>query len=105
MAELAWIPVLAAAHPVAVESLKRTVAEMKIDLASDNPTHIEQPLVNQVVACWTEVSYLESMTADQERSSLDQSDFRLKRLESAQSRYLNALKTTTSALALALPRA
>jgi hypothetical protein len=88
---------------VAVESLKRTVAEMKADLAGENPTRIERLLVDQVVACWLEVSYLEGMSADPGRSSLNQSDFRLKRLESAQRRYLNAMKTLTSVRTLALP--
>src|SRR5436190_1019339 len=56
LAERAWIAVLAADHPVAVESMKRTVAEMKAELAGDNATRIERLLVDQVVACWMEVS-------------------------------------------------
>ena len=96
LAERAWIAVLAADHPVAVESMKRTVAAMKAELAGEHPTRIERLLVDQVVACWMEVSYLESVSADPGRSSLDQADFRLKRLESAQRRYLTALKTLTT---------
>jgi hypothetical protein len=103
LAERAWIAVLAADHPVAVESMKRTVAAMKADLAGENPTRIERLLVDQVVACWMEVNYLETVSAAPGRSSLDQSDFRLKRLESAQRRYLSALRTLTSVRTLALP--
>jgi hypothetical protein len=103
LAERAWITVLAADHPVAVESMKRTVAEMKADLAGDNATRIERLLVDQVIACWMEVSYLESVSADPGRSSLNQADFRLKRLESAQRRYLSAMKALTSVRTLALP--
>jgi hypothetical protein len=103
LAERAWIAVLAADHPVAVESMKRTVAEMKADLAGENPTRIERLLVDQVVACWMEVSYLETVSADPGRSSLEQADFRLKRLESAQRRYMNAMKTLTNVRTLALP--
>jgi hypothetical protein len=103
LAERAWIAVLAADHPVAVESMKRTVAEMKADLAGDNATRIERLLVDQVVACWMEVKYLETVAADPGRSSLDQADFRLKRLESAQRRYFTVLKTLTSVRTLALP--
>jgi len=101
LAERAWIAVLAADHPVAVESMKRTLAEMKADLAGENPTRIERLLVDQVVACWMEVNYLESVSADPGRGSLDQSAFRLKRLESAQRRYLQALKSLTELRALA----
>jgi hypothetical protein len=48
-----------------------------------------------------EAKYVESASAEPGRSSLDQSAFRLKRLESAQRRYLNALKMLTELRALA----
>src|SRR5262245_23218668 len=83
--------------------MKRTVAELKAELAGDNPTRLERLLVDQVIACWMEVSYLEAVAADPGCSSLDQSDFRLRRLESAQRRYLNALKSLASVRTLALP--
>jgi hypothetical protein len=101
LAERAWITVLAADHPVAVESMKRTVAELKADLAGEHPTRLERLLIDQVIACWMEVSYLESISADPGRSSLEQAGFRLQRLESAQKRYLNAMKALTSIRALA----
>jgi hypothetical protein len=100
LAERAWIAVLAADHPVAVESMKRTVAEMKADLAGEHPTRLERLLVDQVIACWLEISYLETVAADPGRSSLDQADFRLKRLDSAQKRYLSAMKALTALRAL-----
>jgi hypothetical protein len=103
LAERAWIAVLAADHAVAVEFLKRTITEMKTDLTGDNATRVERLLVDQVIACWMEVSYLETVAADPGRSSLDQADIRLKRLESAQRRYLSALKALTSVRTLALP--
>src|SRR5262249_32522625 len=103
LSECAWIAVLAADHPVAVESMKRTISEMKADLAGEHPTALERLLIDQVVACWMEVSYLEAASADPGRSSLDQADSRLKRLESAQRRYFNAVKTLTSVRTLTLP--
>ena len=101
LAERAWITVLAADHPVAVESVKRTVAELKADLAGEHPTRLERLLIDQVIACWMEVSYLETASADPGRSSLDQAGFHLKRLESAQKRYLSAMKALTALRALA----
>jgi hypothetical protein len=53
-----------------------------------------------VVACWLEVQHLERVSADATAGSLDQAGFRLKRLESAQKRYLNAVKTLTTVRAL-----
>jgi hypothetical protein len=93
VAERAWITVLAADNPLAVESMKRTVAEMKADLAGEQPTRLERMLVDQVLACWMEAKYLEALSADLRPGSLDQASFRLKRLESAEKRYLNAVKT------------
>jgi hypothetical protein len=104
LTERVWITVLAADHPLAVESMKRTVAQMKAELVGDHPTRLERMLVDQVVACWMEVNYLEGAAADQRGGSLEQAAFRLKRLESAQKRYLNAIKMLTETRTL-MPRA
>src|SRR5258708_2510781 len=48
LAQRAWIAALAADHPVAVESMKRTVGEMKRELAGELPTRMEVLLVDQV---------------------------------------------------------
>jgi hypothetical protein len=95
LAERAWISVLAGDNPLAVEAMKRTVAEMKADLAGEQPSRLERMLVDQVIACWMETKVLECSSADPVRGSLDQANFRLKRLESAPKRYLNAVKMLT----------
>ena len=71
--------------------MKRTIAEMKADLAGEQPTRIGQMLTDQVVACWLETKFLETTAADPGKGSLEQAAFRLKRLESAQRRYLHAV--------------
>ena len=65
------------------ESMKRTIAEMKAELLGENPATLERMLVNQVISCWLEVKYAESLSA-REGAVLEQAAFRLKRLESAQ---------------------
>jgi hypothetical protein len=100
LAERAWIAVLSGEHPLAVESMKRTVTDMKADLAGKHPTRMEQMLVDQVVGCWMEVKYLETAYAEPAQGSLQQAGFRLKRRESAQKRYLAAVKTLTTVRAL-----
>jgi hypothetical protein len=95
MAERAWIAVLAAEHPLAVESMKRTIEETKAELAGEHPTRLERMLVDQVIACYMEVKYMESVSAVPVRDSLEQAAFRLKRLESAQKRYLSAVRMLT----------
>ena len=93
LVETAWIAALAAGHPLAVESMKRTIAEMKRELAGVRPSAVDRMLADQVVACWMEVKCMEGMSADSERATLAQAGLTLKRLESAQKRYLSAIKT------------
>jgi hypothetical protein len=96
LVEQAWIAVLAADHPLAAEAMRRTVMEMKADLAGEHPTRLERMLVDQVVACFLEVKYLEGVSAEPGRGSLGQAAFRLRRLESSQKRYLSAIKMLTT---------
>ena len=100
LVERAWIALLAADNPLSVESMKRTVAEMKAELAGEQPTRLERMMVEQVIANWMEVKYLEGSAAAAGRGSLEQANFRLKRLESAQRRYLEAIKMLTSLRAM-----
>ncbi len=74
---------------------------MQVELAGEHATRMERLLVDLVIACWLEAKYLESVSADPGRGSLEVAGFRLKHLESAQKRYLGALKTLTSLRALA----
>jgi hypothetical protein len=99
-AEGAWIEVLAAHHPLVAESLKRSLVEMKADLAGDKPTALERMLVDQIISCWLEVKCLESISADPGEGSLQQAGHRLRRLESAQKRHLKAVQTLVTLRAL-----
>ena len=94
LTESAWVAVLAADNPLAVESIKRTAAEMKAELAGENPTRLRQMLADQVVISWLEFTALENASADA-GAVLNQSRFQLKRLESAQRRHLAAIKALT----------
>src|SRR5947209_877821 len=97
LVERAWIAVLAADHPVAVEAMKRTVQEMMANLAGEHPTPpLEKLLVDQVVACWMELQYVQGVSANAGHGSLEQARYRLKRLESAQKRFESSLKTLTT---------
>jgi len=93
--ERAWIAVIANNDPLVVESMNRTIAEMKAELQGESPTALERMLVNQVISCWLEVKYAESISA-RENLVLEQSAFRLKRLESAQRRHLIVIQTLTT---------
>jgi hypothetical protein len=92
LVERAWASALSAADPLALESMLRMAAEMKRDLAGEHPGCLEQMLVDQVVTCWMETRYAEMASSDQGEASLKQAGFRLKRLESAHKRYMEAVK-------------
>ena len=93
LVEHAWFTFLCGNNPVAVEAMKRTVAEMKADLAGEHPTRLESLLVDQVVANWLEVRHMESLATNPARSTVKQDACELKRLESAQRRYGESIKT------------
>lgn len=98
--ERGWIGHLAGGDPLAVESMKRTITEMRADLAGDHPTRVERMLVDQVIVCWLESKYMESASALGKQGSVENANYRLKRLESAQRRYEGAIKSLTSMRAL-----
>jgi hypothetical protein len=92
LVERAWASALSGNNPLGVESMLRTAAERKKDLAGEHASALEVLHAEQVVSCWMETRYAEVALADQEKRSLKQAGYRLKRLESAQKRYLEALK-------------
>jgi hypothetical protein len=96
LVEQAWIAVLAAENPLAVEAMRRSVAEMRRELEGEHATRLEKMMIDQVLATWLECKYLEGISAEPGRGSLDQAAFRLRRLESSQKRYLNAVKMLTT---------
>ena len=98
--ERAWLALLANDHPLAVAALQRTAAQLKADLAGEQPTAVERLLVDQVVATWLETKCWACQAA-QPGASPAQATLRLKQLDSAHKRHANALKLLTQLRALA----
>jgi len=93
LVERAWLSVLTNDDSVGMEALRRSIEELRADLAGAHPTRLEKMLVDQVIANWLEVKHAESVSADPGPASLDQAAFCLKRLESAQRRYGDSIKS------------
>lgn len=93
LAERAWIELLAGSNQLVAESVKRTVAKLKSDLAGQHPTRLEELLIQHLAACHLAVQHAELQAASPATGSLEQAGFRLKRAESAQKRLLSATKT------------
>ena len=92
-AELAWLDLLTGADHLMREAIKRHIARMKDELLGPHPTPMERLLADQAVACYLAAQHAETCLAAPGNHSLAQAAMRLRRSESAQKRYLAALKT------------
>jgi hypothetical protein len=89
--ERAWLALLAAGA-LGTESVKRHVEQLRADLGGPCPTPVERLLVDRAVVCYLSLSHAELASARPDPSSPAQVAIRLKRCESAQRRYLSALR-------------
>ena len=93
-AERAWLG-LFSREALGAESIRRHIEQLRADLAGFSPTPIEELLVNRVVACYLAVHHAELASTEPGTTSPAQVAIRLKRCESAQRRYLAALRMLT----------
>jgi hypothetical protein len=89
-AERAWLGLISG-EVLGTESIRRHVEQLRADLAGPRPTAMEQLLVNQAVTCYLAVQHAEIAAARPGSSSVQQLGV-MKRCESAQRRYLGALR-------------
>ncbi|MDB5340531.1 MAG: hypothetical protein JWN70_6150 [Planctomycetaceae bacterium] len=92
-AEHAWIALIAGGNSLVSESVRRQLRQLKSEMIGDDPQTIEKMLGDQVIATWLEVKYLETLSADQKGASITQAALVLKKVESAQRRHLNAIRS------------
>jgi hypothetical protein len=93
--EKAWTGSIAGEDALAVESIRRQVAQLRRDLCGPHPTPTERLVVAQIGACWLAVQDAEIAAARQDTASLGLATLRFRRVESAQRRYLGAVKLLT----------
>jgi hypothetical protein len=99
----AWTQLLAGDDPLTLEVLRRKAEALRAELEGDSPTPLERLLVGQVVSSWLEMSHAQAQVAAPGSTTLGQASHNLRRAESAQKRYLAAIKTLTTVRAL-VPR-
>ena len=92
MAEKAWIELLSNRGAVVAEAITRQMAQTRADLVGDSPSAIEKLLADQVTATLLETRYLETISASA-TGTPTQLALLLKRLDSAQRRHLNAVRS------------
>ena len=96
LVETAWISALCEDNPLGIESMKRQTEVMRKELAGEHPTAVEKLMVDQVIACWLQTKYIEATSANTVGGTHEQTQTRIRRLESAQRRYLESIKTLTT---------
>ena len=100
VAEQQWLTVAGGNDPLRVESLRRTMAELRAGLAETEPTPLVRMLVDQVVLVWLEVTYLQSLSAQTKGTSPEYDGLLLRRVESAQKRHAAAIQQLITVRAL-----
>jgi hypothetical protein len=87
------------------ECLHRKLDDMKHELAGPSPSPLDRLLAERVVACWAEVAYFDALWAQQIKNSTPpQAKYLLRQQESAQRRYLAAMRTLAMLQRLLPPR-
>lgn len=93
IAENSWLDLIVEGNALGREATKRQLATLKANLAGEHPTPLEQLLVDNITVAYLGQKDAEIREACDSGGSPQQAAYRLKRSESAQRRYLAAIKT------------
>ena len=102
LAERAWIDAVSEGNKFLEESVHRRLDTLKAEIAGSGPTPIEKILIDLIGVTWLASFHAESAAA-QPDGSAQQAAIRSRRAESAQRRFLRAIKMLTTLRAL-VPR-
>ena len=100
--EAAWIALVSQGNALARETIRRESRRLGEELQGKSATPLERLMIDQIVVLQLEVQYLEIRAAESSGGTGRQVGVLLKRLESAQCRYLAAIMTLTLVRKLAL---
>ena len=105
MAQHTWLDLLSGTDLFIRETVERKLAEMRIELAGASPSPLEKLLVERVVACWLQLNHADTMFVGNQSSSEAIRKELVKRQESAQRRYVEAIKQLAQLRKLVMPKA
>jgi hypothetical protein len=94
-AELTMLNLVAGNDLFAREAIQRKVAELKAEWTNPSPAPLEKLLVDRVAVCWLQLHYLDVdafQTLAQDPGKTPASVYAQRRLDSAQRRYLQAIR-------------
>jgi hypothetical protein len=87
------IKLIAGDNQLLVESLRRTVDEMEVELLGDSASRLERMAIQRIVATWLELQFTDTVHPEPQGKSLAQVKFALDLKNSAQRRFDAALKS------------
>jgi hypothetical protein len=103
-AESAWVGLVCGKNLLLSEALSRKLAALRLELGGPNPAPLERLLVERIAVCWLHVHYADANTAQSAgNATRGWAEFHLKRQESAQRRYLSAIKALAQVRRLLTP--
>jgi hypothetical protein len=93
-AQQSWLDLIAGEDLLLQESVRRRQQELRAELAGASPSPLEKLLVERVVACWLQAMFADTSYALAKGPNATPAVLRelMKRQESAQRRYLSAIR-------------
>jgi hypothetical protein len=102
--QAAWLELIGGKNLLLRESTQRKAEQLRAELAGPEPSPLERLLVERVVACWLQTNYADSAYAQLPRGTNPaQHTAALRRQNSAQQRYLQAVKALATLRKLLRP--
>jgi hypothetical protein len=90
--QAAWLQLLAGKNLLLLESTRRKAEQLRAELAGPAPSPLERLLVERVVACWLQTNFADASYAQLKGANPALHTAALQRQNSAQQRYLQAVK-------------
>jgi hypothetical protein len=92
MSEQAWLDAMAGKDLLFSQSVRRQVEQLKLDLVGPTPPPLEKLLADRIAAAWLAVNHADMAEAFGQGSGIKVAQLQVKRLESANKRFLAATK-------------
>jgi hypothetical protein len=102
--QAAWLLLIAGRNLLLLESTQRKAERLRAELAGPKPSPVERLLVERIVSCWLQTNYADSAYAQLPKGANPaQHTAALQRQNSAQQRYLQAVKALATVRKLLRP--
>jgi hypothetical protein len=99
----AWLQLIAGPNLMLHESTRRKAEQLRAELAGPQPAPLERLLVERTVSCWLQTHYADAAYAQLKGATPAQHTAALRRQNSAQQRYLQAVKALATVRKLLRP--